>query len=90
MKNKDQCYYHGYKYHWDKLNHLISDSKKHYYTDFFNKNLDNKKTMWKQINKIAHNNNSKKDIIGIRNGDKIETDPVTIGNNFNNFSTTIA
>ena len=46
--------------------------------------------MWKQRNKIAHKNSSKKNIVGIRNGNKIETDPVTIRNNFNNFLKTIA
>ena len=35
-------------------------------------------------------NSSKEDIIGIRNDKEIENDPVTTGNNFNNFFTTIA
>ena len=42
------------------------------------------KRMWKQVNKIPRKSNSKEDIIGIRNGNKIGTDPVTIENNFNN------
>ena len=46
--------------------------------------------MRKQIKKVGHNNSSKEDDIGIRNGNKIQIDPVTIGNNFNNFFTTIA
>ena len=32
LRNKDQFYYHRYKYYRDKLNHLIRDSKKEYYT----------------------------------------------------------
>ena len=48
------------------------------------------KKMQRQINKIAHKNSSKENIIDTRNGNKIETDPVTIGKNFNNFFTTIA
>ena len=46
--------------------------------------------MSKRRNKIAHKNRSKKNIAGIRNSNKIETDPVTIRNNFNNFLKTIA
>ena len=49
-----------------------------------------KKNPWKQIHEIAHKKISKENIIGIRNGNKTETDPVTIGNDFNNFFTTIA
>ena len=48
------------------------------------------KKMQRQINEIAHKNSSKENIIDIRNGNKIETDPVIIGNKFNNFFTTIA
>ena len=43
LKNKDQFYYHRYKYNRDKPNHLIRDSKKQYYTKFFNKNIENMK-----------------------------------------------
>ena len=38
LKNKDQFNYHRYKYYGNKLNHLIWDSKKQYYINFFNKN----------------------------------------------------
>ena len=38
LKNKDQFNYHRYKYYRDKLSHLIWDSKKQYYINFFNKN----------------------------------------------------
>ena len=41
--------------------------------------------MYKQISKVAYKNSSKDEIIGIKNGSKTETDPVTIGNNFNTF-----
>ena len=32
-----------------------------------------KKKLWKQLNKIAHKNSSKENMIGIRNDNKIET-----------------
>lgn len=50
LKNKDQFYYHKYKYWGEKLNDLIRVSKKQYYTNVFNKNIDNVRKMWKQIN----------------------------------------
>ena len=48
------------------------------------------KKMWKQINKIAQKNSSKESMIKIRSVNIIETDPVTIENNFNNFFTATA
>ena len=42
------------------------------------------------MNKIINRKKNKDDIIGIRKGNVIETDPIKIGNAFNEFYTTIA
>ena len=57
---------------------------------FFKDNLDNSKKIWQQVNKIINRKKNKDEIIGIRKGNVIETDPIKIGNVFNEFFTTIA
>ena len=89
MKTKDNFYYCRYKFYRDKINHLIRSGKRKY-DKFFKDNLDNSKKIWQQVNKIINRKKNKDEIIGIRKGNVIETDPVKIGNVFNEFYTTIA
>ena len=89
LKNKDQftiIYINTTGTNWIILFGIVKSSIR----ATFSTKTDNTKKMWKQRNKIAHKNSSKKNIVGIRNGNKIETDPVTIRNNFNNFLKTVA
>ena len=90
LKTKDNFYYCRYKFYRDKINHLIRSEKRKYYDKFFKDNLDNSKKIWQQVNKIINRKKNKDEIIGIRKGNVIETDPIKIGNVFNEYYTTIA
>ena len=90
MKSKDNFFYSRYKTYRDRINHLIRINKKKHYNDFFKNNAENVKKIWQEINKLVHRNEAKQDILGIRIGNKIMTDPIEIGNKFNKYFTSIA
>ena len=46
LKNKSDFYYQRYKFHRDRINHLIPISKKNYYNNFFLENSKNIKKIW--------------------------------------------
>ena len=89
LRTKDNFYYCRYKFYRDKINHLIRSQKRKYYNKFFRDNLENSKKIWQQVNKITYRKKNRDEIIGIRKGNVIETDPIKIGNAFNEFYTTI-
>ena len=58
-KTNNPLFFIRYKYYRDQINHLIRKSKKEYYCKYFNKNTNNTRKMWQQINKIVHKNKNK-------------------------------
>lgn len=50
-------YYHSkFKFYRNKLNHLMRISKSNYYSDYFNRNSNNSKLVWKGIKQIIRGN----------------------------------
>ena len=90
LRTKDNFYYCRYKFYRDKINHLLRSGKRKYYNKSFRDNLDNSKKIWQQVKKIINKKKNKDEIIGIRKGNVIKTDPIKIGNAFNKFYTAIA
>ena len=80
-----------YKSIRNRLNIIIEDSKKQYYTKFFTENSKNLKKVWQGIKEIIHlkskNSSSPKCII---QGANSITDPKILAENFNSYFSTIA
>ena len=89
-KTNNQLFFIRYKYYRDQINHLIRKSKKEYYCKYFNKNTNNMRKMWQQINKIVHKNKNKDSVTCIKSEKCIISDPFAIGNKFNEFYTSVA
>ena len=54
MKTKAKFWYNKYKYHSDKLNALISKSKKNHLRKYFEENYNDSKKTWQKINELLH------------------------------------
>lgn len=54
MKTKAKFWYNKYKYHSDKLNALISKSKKNHLRKYFEENYNDSKKTWQKINENLH------------------------------------
>ena len=66
-------------------------SKKDYYSKYFEKNAKNAKKTWKQISTIVNKTKTSNIITCIETNDmQFETDPLKIGNKFNEYFSTIA
>ena len=91
LKAKQQFHYQRYKVYRNKINHLLRKSKKEYYSKYFEKNAKNAKKTWKQINTIVNKIKTSNIITCIETNDMLyETDPLKIGNKFNEYFSTIA
>jgi hypothetical protein len=56
LKTKSPYYHSKFKFYRNKLNHLLRISKRNYYSDYFNKNTNNGKLIWKGIKQIIRVN----------------------------------
>ena len=56
LKTKSLYYHSKFKFYRNKLNHLKRISKSNYYSDYFNRNSNNSKLVWKGIKQIIRVN----------------------------------
>lgn len=52
LETKSPYYHSKFKFYRNKLNHFLRISKINYYSDYFNKNTNNGKLIWKGIKQI--------------------------------------
>ena len=75
-----------FKQYRNSISNLLKASKKSYYTNFFNKNLDDLKTAWKGIKEIIKiKSNTQSSLNSIDIVGKIETDSKAMADHFNDF-----
>ena len=85
-------YYHNeYKTYRNLLSTLMKRSKSNYYSDFFEKNINNIKNTWKGIKSLISNSKSFQSAPHsiISNSHQL-TDPKTIADTFNNYFCSVA
>ena len=56
LKTRSPYLHSKFKFYRNKLNHLLRISKRMYYNDFFNNNINNMKNTWKGIKQIINLN----------------------------------
>ena len=86
-----EFYHSNYKTHRNLFSTLLKRAKEKYFTKFFNENIKHIKKTWigiKYLVSMKHKNNDTPSII--RNDETYISDPITIANTFNNFSTSVA
>ena len=90
IRTRNNCVFEKFKTYRNKLKHLIFQSKKEYYKQYFNSNLNDMKATWKGIREIVSLKPSKSTTPTkiIANGSVI-TDPKSIANAFNQYFTNI-
>ena len=54
LKTRSLYFHSKFKFYRNKLNHLLRISKRMYYKDFFNNNINNMKNTWKGIRQIVN------------------------------------
>ena len=54
LKTRSLYFHSKFKFYRNKLNHLLRISKRMYYNDFFNNNINNMKNTWKGIRQIVN------------------------------------
>ena len=80
-----------FKMYRNKISNMLTIVKKSYYTQYFQSNLNDIKNTWKGIKELININSSKsRQKINLNIGGKLITDETDIGNEFNNFFSTIA
>ena len=92
-KDSDQKseYHTLYKFYRNRIVDLIRVSKDNYYKTFFKVNLNNAKSTWNGINELINlRNKNSANTISLNIDGVLESDPKLIGNNFNQYFTTIA
>ena len=89
--NKSKFWYHRYKTHRNRLEHLTRLAKEKYYQKYFQDNIRNSKKVWSKINELIHQRKSKQstDIYLNENGSLI-TEQNKVANIFNKYYTNIA
>ena len=76
-----------YKFYRNKINHLIRISKRGYFHDYFEKNLQNMKKTWEALNNLLNRKTKKSRHVNaikdFNNGNKINRNPQRIANILN-------
>ena len=80
-----------YKALRNRIIELINTSKQNFYHDYFEKNSNNIRNIWKGINQIVNVKSKSYDSLTCLTdkNDQLITDPSEISNSFNNYSSTI-
>ena len=85
IKTKTKFQYSRYRYYRDKLNGLISKSKKKHLHKYFQENYNDSKKTWQKINEPLHQRKKQKENLFLNEKGSLITDPKTVANKFNNF-----
>ena len=88
-KNTDEIFTQ-YKTHRNMLNSLIRLSKRNYYKEYFTKNFNDSKKIWKGINQLLQKGKFKQKSIFIGDNDELTTDPRLVANKFNQYFINVA
>ena len=91
IKTKNKLFASGdqtkYKFYRNKINHLIRISKRGYFHDYFEKNLQNMKKTWEALNNLLNRKTKKSRHVNaikdFNNGNKINRNPQRIANILN-------
>ena len=90
IRTRNNCVFEKFKTYRNKLKHLIFQSKKEYYKQYFNSNFNDMKATWKGIREIVSLKPSKSTTpTKIIANDSVITDPKSIANAFNQYFTNI-
>ena len=90
MKTKAKFWYNKYKYYSDKLNALISKSKKSHLRKYFEGNYNDSKKTWQKINELLHHINKQKESIFLNEEGSLVIDPRAVASKFNNYFVNVA
>ena len=97
LKCKDENlkseYHHQYKNYRNRITGLIRTSKRIYFKNFFQANINNSKHVWQGINSLINSKSkrsSDKISLNDNNNGNLISDPSNVANKFNEFFTSIA
>ena len=86
--NSTACY-NAYKSLRNKISKQIIHAKRHYYTDCIDRNKNNTKQMWKNINHLINKESKSTNISLLQMDDQIVVESVSMSNLFNEYFTDI-
>ena len=90
IKKQESFWYERYKYYRNKINMLITKSKKNHLRTLFQENCFNSKKAWNKINEILNRERNKTTDIFPNDDGAIITNQKTISNKFNKYYINVA
>ena len=86
LKTRSSYYHTKFKVYRNKINHLIKNSKRNYYTNYFKRNANDSKHIWNGIKKIVNfKQSSNRNISKILKENNELTNPKDIADAFNDY-----
>ena len=85
IKKQDPFWYERYKYYRNKVNMLISKSKKNCLREYFQEIYNNSKKIWTKINELPNKKHKKTNEVLINKQGCIIIDQEIVANKFNNY-----
>ncbi len=91
LRTKHGCWYRLYRYYTNSIKHLTFTSRRNYCKQYFEKNVNNCRKIWKGLNEILKNHGKSSNEEIFLNGDgMVITDQRRVANTFNHFFTNVA
>ena len=89
IQSNSSAYHNSYKSLQNKINKQIIDAKRLYYTDCSDRNKNNTKQMWKNINHLINKKSKSTNILSLQIDDQVVIESSSMSNLFNEYFTDI-
>jgi hypothetical protein len=89
IQSNSSAYHNAYKSLRNKINKQIIDAKRLYYTDCIDRNKNNTKQMWKNINHLINKKSKSTNISSLQIDDQVVIECSSMSNLFNEYFTDI-